>query len=269
MKFNTNHLGYKLFSGKLKGNRVHSEQLGKFVAGLFDSDGSVYYRKDGDRRRLGCEITQSNNVDKDATLLTALRSFYDIGKIRYKKNVNAHVWEMGVKDTKKFYNLIGKHLIVKKSHFEHLLSYYNNKHVDNIQELIDESRRVSCSMTHKKHISPAYLAGFICGDGYICASFKVKPNGRIRNQLKISILLADMDREVLEAFQKDYGGKINIRKNGNVNWDLPLGKNSYKSFLKIKTIHPFLLLDYKYDNFQKIINFHNKLQRLNETDSKE
>ncbi len=42
MRINTDHLGYKLISGKLKERRVHSEQLNKFLAGFFDAiDGRV------------------------------------------------------------------------------------------------------------------------------------------------------------------------------------------------------------------------------------
>ena len=254
MNFNTNHLGYKLFTGKLKENRKHSEQLNKFVAGFFDADGSVTTRYDGVRRRLSAEITQSNKVDRDGKLLKALQDFYGIGKIRYRKAVDAYTWYLLPKETAILFNLIGKHLIVKRAHYQSMLDYYDNKQYENLKELREESRKTSCGIYTPKHISKSYLAGLICGDGYICS--QLKEEGKKKNQLFIRICLHEMDAAILDMIKKDYGGRIITRKNGLIEYTLSLGKGSYKAFQNVKPIIEYLLLDYKYNSFQKMIDFH-------------
>lgn len=272
MEYNTNHLGYKLFSGRLKDNRKHSEQLNKFVAGFFDSDGSITYNRNnkGFRQLTSC-ISQSCKNSPFGKLLRGLQEYYNLGKVYHIETQENHSdrfeWRLNAKDTKVLFNRIGKHLFIKQKHFQSMIDMYDNDYyAENLSELRSESRRVSCSLTHKKHISPAYLAGLIAGDGSITSNIgierysKSKQSYVIRNELRLRIELHEMDSPVLFKLKSDYGGKVdkNVRDNRDVTytWKKSLGKNSADAVDIINNISRFMCLDYKYEQLIKMLNFH-------------
>lgn len=254
MIFNTSHLGFKLLSGNLKERRVHSEQLNKFVAGYFDSDGYItYYITAAKAYVLKGGIAQSGKVDTDGRLLKALKDFYGIGRIYYNQKKHMYYWEFERKEAKKFYNIIGKHLIVKQKHYQSMIDFYDNKQSENLDKLRTESRKASPFMTHKKHISPAYLAGFIAGDGYV----RVRIDKQKGNRLCIVIKLHVDDVSILEAIKTDYGGKMYFLKNvPHVQWELNLNVGNPKAVETCKTLRKYLCLDYKYEALGKIIEYH-------------
>ncbi|RLD03463.1 MAG: hypothetical protein DRI65_12830 [Chloroflexota bacterium] len=275
MKFNTNDLGYKLLSGKLRESRKQSEQLNKFVAGLFDSDGTVGVHRDNKGvLRLECSITQTDSNDPDGELLKALCSFYGLGTVYLKTlkketHSNQWFWKMSVKHTKMLFNRFGKHLIIKRFHFQNLIDvheYWNDIEQEDLSVLRKVSRQISATKTYKKHISPAYLAGLIAGDGHVRVAYRKRWNKKYNkffrsNELRISIQLHQDDRAVLDKIKSDYGGSVSNRKNADtVTWQLSLGKGSHKSAMNIvPKLIQYSCLECKYIKLLDILEFHKQL----------
>ena len=273
MIYNTDHLGYKLYSGQLRDRRKHSEQLNKFVAGFFDSDGSVTVFQDkryNRQLRFKSCITQSHSNDPNGNLLRNLRDFYDIGTVRHRVddyNQNGvYVWEMYYKDSRKLFNIIGKHLFIKKIHFQSMLDFFENKQVENLDKLRKESRKVSASLTHKKHISPAYLAGLIAGDGYLkCIIGKERYRKKeqryfISNTLKLLIELHTDDKPILDKILSDFGGGLSKRGNKDT-WiyQRSLGVGRSDSIKLIKKLMQYMCLDKKYQTLQEMLEYHQQV----------
>ena len=150
----------KLLSGKLS---KHSEQLNKFVAGFFDSDGSVYLCRDRGAIALRCSINQSAAKDPDFEIMRSLHRHYSLGTLNYvdvKKGSAQCSWRFGATDSKKLFNLIGKHLLIKATHFKNCINSYNSK-TFMVDEEYKNSRNNSTYLKRPKHISWAYLSGLI------------------------------------------------------------------------------------------------------------
>ena len=276
---NTDHLGYKLISGKLKERRIHSEQLNKFLAGFFDADGCVtlFVDKRYGSIVLNASIVQSLSNDWDFEMMLALRDYYGIGKITYRsfegeQNADAITWSFNVKESKMLFGLIGKHLFIKRDHFIKCIEaheeYLGKKpEIEFIRSLRNKSREESC-MNHKhfKHISTAYLAGLIAGDGWVEAAIGKKKfikskNAYInRNQMSIEIKLNVQDGEVLEAIHRDFGGSLYYRGHDNcIRWRLNMGKGN-KNALELSTkLLGYMCMQKKYDSLELIRNFHKQL----------
>ena len=130
--FNTNTLAYKLLSGSLRNKRKHSEQLNKFVAGLFDTDGCIglfhYKTRVSNQNKLKIVLTvqQSAVNDPDFQMLRSLQSFYNRGSLYYSYNnigteASFCAWTLRDKDAKAMYNIISKHMRLKATHFNNLI----------------------------------------------------------------------------------------------------------------------------------------------------
>ena len=278
--FETDSLGYKLLNGKIKS---HSEQLNKFVAGLFDSDGMVglkfnscgsssYNNEAYYRIQLVSQIDQSASNDPDLCMIRSLKKHYGIGTVSFRAREQwAHqaIWNMAGKDSHIFYNLVGKHLIIKRKHFENMLWLYDElKGVRLTEEQIQElkefsicSRDSSAKEVNKKHISPAYLAGLIAGDGWITVRLNVP---RLRrgwlsheNQMSCAITLHELDSLVLKKIASDYGGRVVPKDKHMMSWRRNLGKESKSFALRfIPELLKYMCLPKKYVALKKILQFH-------------
>jgi len=279
MKFNTNDLGYKLLSGKLKQSRKHSEQLNKFLAGLFDADGNVHLQhrdlvSGGSYVVLSSSISQSESNDPKGEMLKALRDYYDLGVIRFRKTdesrTDRYIWELSTKHSKMLFNRIGKHLYIKHHIFQDFIDvheYWKDINKDALSILRKVSRESSCGRARlRKHISTAYLAGLIAGDGYVRAVF-----GRDRwskkqhkmykiNEIVLVIELHQMDVKVLEQIRTDWKGGLHTNNRGTVVWRLPLGKgNKSKALQLIPKLIQYMCLEKKYEKLIEIREFHKQV----------
>lgn len=270
---NTDHLGYKLISGKLKERRIHSEQLNKFLAGFFDADGcvSVFVDKRYSSVVLTANIVQSLSNDWDFEMMKALQNYYGIGRIsyrQYKAQEHSDVvsWDFNTKETKMLFGLIGKHLFIKRSHYKNCINIYDEYKITKpelefIRSLREKSRIESC-MNHKhfKHISTAYLAGLIAGDGWVEAAIGKQTKDKIRNQMSIEVKLNIQDGEVLEAIHRDFGGRLYYRGHDNcIKWRLNMGKGNKKAKELSGKLLQYMCMQKKYDALEKIFNFHKQL----------
>ena len=294
MKHNTSTLGYKVLSGKLSENRNHSEQLNKYLAGLLDADGCLGLTfntyKDVHKVNLTFMLLQSLSNDPDGTLIKAIRDFYNLGSITYRdlKGDNTFssvvVWTIGSKDFLKLFSLISKHLRIKGTHWDNLVWLYKELNKvplsdTNIQELKEYSkcsRKTSKWIKHPKHLSMAWMAGYMDGDGHYrfrnrrkyVSSRKCFCNS---NELSAQISCDKDDVHILHKIVEDFGGHIHHHKDGHYIWKIALGKNSTKYAVRfLKDLRKFCCLEKKYVIIENMISFHEDYQqRLNMGNSKE
>lgn len=249
----------------------YNETLNKYVAGFVDADGTVafYFNKTVDGFfRIGLQfgITQIDNRGRGFKLLQDLRDAYDVGSITDVKDKNQKYWKVaGKNDLEKFLPHIIKHMVIKGKHFQRMLEKrrelsgvdLTQDQVDELRRFAKESRADTGSTRYKKNASPAWLAGYIDGDGYLRCS------GR-EHWLKIHVQKSDVCS--VELIQRTYGGKIYDTTKENIKeFRLNFGASFYGIASKVlKAIIPHLRL--KRHDAEMILYWHK--QRLNEKNPK-
>ena len=276
----TSSVLHKLLNDEINGN---SEQLNKIIAGLFDSDGCVSIKFNSHETssyhdggyyliQIVAQIDQSATNDPDHQMIRGLQRYFNAGSLSYRAREQwAHQATLSFSGSKvdMLFNRIGKHLQIKGKHLDNMLWLYKElkgvrltlEQVEELREFSSCSRDNSGPLKLPKHISPAYLAGLIAGDGWITARIKVPRVRRgilhYENELSCSISLHELDSSVLDWIQKSYGGNVRV-KDGNMKcWRRSLGKQSRTFALRfISEILPFMLIEKKYLALQKIKEFH-------------
>ncbi len=287
-RYNTDTLAYKLLSGKLKENRKHSEQLNKYVAGLIDTDGCIslffYKTRTTQKNRVSVvlSIMQSAKNDPDFECLRALKDFYNLGSLSYSipddpNSTSTCFWTLRDKDAKVLFNRLGKHLRLKGTHYDNMV-WVSNQHegIDDIPEKVIEelkdfrecSRANTSYLKMPKHLSWAYVAGVIAGDGYI--KFSKRPGNNFI-EAKIKITQSERELKFLSLFKRDFKGNIyNIRS--WIDWERNLGlRDSSFAVPFLKNIRKYIVHERKYHIINSILDAHesHRQQRLNRENSKE
>lgn len=249
----------------------HNETLNKYVAGFVDADGTLafHFNKTVDGFfRIGLQfgITQIDNRGRGFKLLQDLRDAYDVGSITDVKDKNQKYWKVaGKNDLEKFLPHIIKHMVIKGKHFQRMLEKrrelsgvdLTQDQVDALRRFAKESRADTGSTRYKKNASPAWLAGYIDGDGYLRCSER-------EHWLKIHVQKSDVCS--VELIQRTYGGKIYDTAKENIKeFRLNFGASFYGIATKVlKAIIPHLRL--KRHDAEMILYWHK--QRLNEKNPK-
>lgn len=249
----------------------YNETLNKYVAGFVDADGTLafHFNKTVDGFfRIGLQfgITQIDNRGRGFKLLQDLRDAYDVGSVIDIESKNQKYWKVaGKNDLEKFLPHIIKHMVIKGKHFQRMLEKrrelsgvnLTQDQVDELRRFAKESRADTGSTRYKKNASPAWLAGYIDGDGYLRCS------GR-EHWLKIHVQKSDVCS--VELIQKTYGGKIYDTAKENIKeFRLNFGASFYGIATKVlKAIIPHLRL--KRHDAEMILYWHK--QRLNEKNPK-
>lgn len=266
--FNTNTLGYKLVTGKLRDSRKHSEQLNKYLAGLFDADGCITLELQNNKYlSLRFTLTAAASVDNDFETLRSLQSFYGMGTIKYSigdSGTSRCDWRMSSKESKMMFNLIGKHLRIKGTHFQTMINLqeaFKGEIVTDIQweqikEMRSTSREESRWLKYPKHLSYAWVAGYFDGDGSY--GFRKKYN-------TLDIRVPSSDFHILDKLQEDFGGSILSGHSENYKvWSKGLGKGHIKFSLPfLKKMRQFSCIKQKYNKIQEMITY------LEQTSSKD
>lgn len=278
--FNTSTLGYKLLSGKFK---KHSEQLNKFLSGLFDADGCL--RLNFDSRgyiSLEWKLAQSNITDNDFEMMRGLYNFFRKGNLYYYIPTDENKspvceWRISNEDAIYINSYIKKHSRIKAQHIDNLEYVFNQlkgfKYTeDQIEEIKDYSncsRKNSKWMKYPKHPSWSWMAGIMAGDGHFRFRQKMREyrNGTYpSNDLLIKLTGHEDDRETFEFIKKAFGGRIVDYKEGKgIYWIHNMGKNSESFALPfLKNMRKHMCLRKKYETIERMINFHetNQQQRL-------
>lgn len=294
MKHNTETLGYKLLSGKLAQNRRHSEQLNKYLAGFLDADGCLSLTFNSYKGRYTISLTfmflQSFSNDPDGSLIKAIHDFYNIGSITYRdlRGDNTFssvaVWTLGSKEFLKLFSLIGKHLRIKGTHWDNLTWLYmelkgfhlSEENIEELKLFSKCSRKNSKWLKHPKHLSLAWFAGYLDGDGHYRLRNRqkfIKKFGKCcnANELSVQISCDIKDGHILSKIEEDYGGHCHHHKDGHLVWKLALGKTSTVWALKLlKQLRKYSCLEKKYSIIEDMVQFHeDHQQRLNKNNSKE
>lgn len=249
----------------------YNETLNKYVAGFVDADGalSFYFNKTVDghfRICLQFSIVQIDNRGRGFKLLQDLRDAYDVGSIHNIEVKNQKCWRVSSKnDLEKFLPHIIKHMVIKGKHFQRMLDKrrelsgvnLTQEQVDELRKFAKESRADTGPTRYKKNASPAWLAGYIDGDGYLRCS-----DGE--HWLKIHVQKSDVCS--VELIQNTYGGKIYKTTKENIKeFKLNFGAPFYGTATKVlKAIIPHLRL--KRHDAEMILYWHK--QRLNEKNPK-
>lgn len=245
----------------------YNETLNKYVAGFVDADGalSFYFNKTVDghfRICLQFSIVQIDNRGRGFKLLQDLRDAYDVGGIHNIEVKNQKCWRVSNKnDLEKFLPHIIKHMVIKGKHFQRMLDKrrelsgvnLTQEQVDELRKFAKESRADTGPTRYKKNASPAWLAGYIDGDGYLRCSDR-------EHWLKIHVQKSDVCS--VELIQSTYGGKIYKTAKENIKeFKLNFGASFYGTATKVlKAIIPHLRL--KRHDAEMILYWHK--QRLNE-----
>lgn len=244
MIFDTNTLGYKLVTGQLK---KHSEQLNKYVAGMLDTDGSICFEFTNGKAYVRIGLSQAATVDGDFQMLRSLHRHYKLGTLSYdytKKGVSMCHWRLGTKQAKMLYGLVGKHMRIKQSHFKNILEHDRLGTPEELKEFSRLSRANTGWLKRPKHLSYAYVAGILDGDG--CYRIR-RRKGKI---VTICVKAVINEEFILYKLQEDFRGSINNHSEGMKCWRRGLGKG-HKGFSI-----PFLMKMRKYSciegKYQKI-----------------
>lgn len=257
--FDTNTLGYKLVTGNLRERRVHSEQLNKYLAGLFDADGCITLERiSGKYIHLRFTLSQAASVDNDFELLRSLKTFYNMGTLKYSISANGVSrcdWRLSSKDSKKMFGLLGKHLRIKGTHFQNMINIQkaykgtvvSDEQWEKIREYRSESRRKSTWLKRPKHLAYSWVAGYLDGDG--CYRFR-------RSQNTLAIKAASDDLHILYKLQEDFKGSVLDSKSTYKVWRRGLGKGHIKFSLPfLKKMRHYSCNRQKYGKIQEMIDY--------------
>ena len=250
--------------------KKYNETLNKYLAGFVDADGTIafHFNKTVDGYfRIGLQfgITQIDQRGRGFKLLQMLRDTYEVGSITDVPNKSQKYWKVASKnELEKFLPHIIKHMVIKGKHFQRMLEKrrelsgvnLTKEQVDSLREFAKKSRLDTGPTRHKKNPSPAWMAGYIDGDGYL-------RNAEREHWLKIHVQESDVVS--VELIQNTWGGKIYPTTKENIKeFRLNLGASFYgtaKRFLS--KIIPHLRL--KRHDAEMILYWHK--QRLNEKGS--
>lgn len=262
----------KLLSGKLK---KHSEQLNKFVAGFFDTDGSIFIYKDREHLAVRASIAQAASNDPDFEIMRALHKHYKMGTLVYYFNTagtSACQLNLNMKETAKLFNIIGKHLVIKATYYETCLYIVeeklklSNPQYQDLRCMLKQDRAGSKYFKKPKHLSWAYTAGVLAGDGHLrCKRYKRKDRPQHKcNRLDVIVELAD--KILVDLLHESFKGSVNKNLTHDWwRWQRGLGAANKKFALKfIPKVRKYMLLITKRDVLDRMLDFHkNYPQRLN------
>lgn len=284
-RYNTDTLAYKLLSGRLRNNRKHSEQLNKYVAGLIDTDGNIslffYKTRTTNKQKVSVSLnlTQSAVNDPDFEALRAIQSFYNLGSFNVsipteESHHSIGQWTLRDRESKILFNRLGKHLRTKGRHFENLIWISNeHKDVDDIPECVVEelkdfskcSRRETSWLKMPKHLSWAYVAGVIAGNGSI--KLKTIRDGHNYPEMVVTVANQKCDIGTLELLKRDFRGNIYCHKTADYcTWERNLGisDSSFAVDFLSKLVR-YIIHERKYLTMLNILQVHeeHRQQRLN------
>ena len=280
IRFNTSTLGYKLLSGNFK---KHSEQLNKFLSGLFDADGCI--RVNFDKRgytSLEWKLAQSSITDTDFEMLRGLFNFYKKGNLYYyipsdEKKSPVCEWRASNTDAIYMCSHLKKHSRIKATHMDNMEWLYLElkgkklleNQIEELKEYSECSRKNSSWFKYPKHPSWSWLTGILAGDGSFIFKQKIRQfrNGMYpSNDLNVKLTGHEDDIICYEFIKKALGGNVSRYKgNKGVYWRKSLGRGSEKFALPfLYKMRQYMCLKKKYNTIQRMIDFHesNRQQRL-------
>ena len=157
--------------------RKNNESINKYTAGLLDADGNIHLtvtdsQTSSNIRSVRVQFT-GERKDKVVETLLNLHDHYQMGRMEYPNTrTNIVNWTLNGQEAINFLTVIKKHLVIKGQHAERTINlWYRLKDRTSTVKALARWRRLSRDSTgpihHKKHLTWAWLAGYIDGDGHI------------------------------------------------------------------------------------------------------
>ena len=165
-------------------NKLFTETLAKYIAGLVDADGSLSIsaskRDNMFYPQISFKIVQADSIDRDFKNLLRIFNSVQLGNVTYteSKGNKARLCEWKIcsfSELELFIPRIAKYLVVKGMHFDRSLKWFRSIHGQrySLQELhwlrdqLKQSRKDTGPLKAKNYPSAAWLAGYADGDGCI------------------------------------------------------------------------------------------------------
>lgn len=235
----------------------------KYLAGLFDADGSVSFlfrkHKDVTYVSLCFQIAQ-----KDKSLLES----FGIGNITVNNKGYAALRVTAKNELEKLLPRIIKHSIVKGKHLQRMLEKYrevrstalSDTEVEELKTFAKTSRQDPGPVKPKNYPTWAWLAGYLDGDGWYTMRHDKRQN--YTSMLVGAVAHPDDAEHSLKLIQKQHGGQI--RPHGQSNalvWTRNLGVSDSSFALEFlsKLVRHAKLKKHKIETL-----IHHHSQRLNQ-----
>lgn len=199
-----------------------NESLVKYLAGLLDADGSLFFQFNpiNDRYNiiLRLNLTAASRIDKHSFLEELTKYF---GHTSYSTDRKYKMWQVAKRaDLEMLLPRLIKHMIVKAKHWQWLLETWREFRGGNIsadqkiglQEQSKKSRAENAGpIKAKNHPTWAWVAGYLDGDGhYSFHRWLNKKTGYTRWIIGCGAVSHINDKCALEFLQKAFGGHISV-----------------------------------------------------------
>jgi len=258
------------------------EELVKYLAGLIDSDGSIWFNfnnpnKDESAYTLSLKVTLTSSEAIDVHgFVESLPDLTKLGSVsRHGRNHQFTTWTVTSRsDLEKLVPRLVKSMVVKARHLQRMFDTWKEMRgrllpvsiCDELRQFSKESRYDPGPLKPKNHPSWAWLAGYLDGNGSyrsaICKTGFYKGKQCYRRQAAVHASCHIGDADVLAFIQKAHGGytKPHSKSKNCMVWERSLGKKDRSfalRFLPKLVSHSRL----KRHSIEQLIKFHHQ-QRL-------
>lgn len=239
----------------------------KYIAGLYDADGSLSFQFKNGYVGLQFRLGQSDVVDKDGKAIKGLQRETKLGKVynqehsSWKNSMN--IWVISsLPELERLLPRIAKHSLIKARHIEWMLNQrrdtrgkkLSEEEITNLKEGSKLVRQNAGPLKPKNHVTWAWLAGFMDGDGWYSYTGK---------SLRIGAASDVKDRYACDLIAKSLGSKVVHREDkGMVQWRMGMGPSNASRASKIL---PRLLRYARIKDYKIEMMIHTLRQRLSKS----
>lgn len=204
----------------------------KYLAGLLDADGSVFFNFSSNFAYLTISLDAAESIDKDGKYVAWLGEQLGVVPQQYKRD-NWSVANKLIVSKKSTINTLVprllKYMVIKGKHLDRMFSLFKelngkkltDEEIQKVKDFTKESRKDSGPVKAKSWLPKAYVCGFLDGDGCYCMK---KSSG----QYRVTATSHVNDRQVIDLLLKQYGGYLTYQESV-VRWHRALGRTN-KSF---------------------------------------
>lgn len=213
------------------------ESDAKYLAGLIDADGWVslkFTSRASGLKAVQCKLglSASTSVDKDGKFMQSLPAMTGCGSTYFEerradKHADRNHWTVGARsDLERLIPRLAKHSVIKAHLLQGCLEVlratkgleYTDEQVEGFKQLAQKLRKQTGPLKPKNHLSWAYTAGYLDGDG----SYSNRKYKGIWHR-KVSAVCHPDDKVIRDYLIKCYGGTTWTDQAGNLRWSRSLG----------------------------------------------
>ena len=204
-----------------------------------DADGNFNInRTDDGYVRFTVSVTSSENTDTDFKMLRYISETFSLGSTRIHENIHGKLmtWKVAsLSEQEQLLPILIRHLVIKGTYAQYCLNIrrkYKGKPCpledwEEIKKELQLQRQTTKAAVHKKHMTWAWFAGYVDGDG--CLASPTKFSNRL------SITAHENDVEGIKLIQHSIGGTIKPlpKKPWLYNYSFTIGVKSKQKSLAI------------------------------------